>query len=155
MGIRLADGIKPNQGRVEVSRDGVWGTVCHGRWSTSDAVVVCRQLFYASGVSYRGSYHGPGTGPILMDKVSCSGYEHSIYQCPNLGWNVSSDSCKNHSQDAGVYCMPWGRYEAPPSSKFSNPLTHSSTQILKGKCINLRLNLRFEAEYWLEENWCW
>lgn len=111
MGIRLADGIKANQGRVEVSRDGVWGTVCHGRWSTSDAVVVCRQLLYASGVSYRGSYHGPGAGPILMDKVSCSGYEHSIYQCPNLGWNVSSDSCKDHSQDAGVYCMPWGRYK--------------------------------------------
>lgn len=113
MGIRLADGIKANQGRVEVSRDGVWGTVCHGRWSTSDAVVVCRQLLYASGVSYRGSYHGPGTGPILMDKVSCSGYEHSIYQCPNLGWNVSSDSCKDHSQDAGVYCMPWVKLNHP------------------------------------------
>ncbi|XP_062609247.1 deleted in malignant brain tumors 1 protein-like [Saccostrea cucullata] len=107
MKIRLAGGYNANQGRVEISRDSVWGTICHNRWSTSDADVVCRQLHYASGTSYRDSYHGAGTGPVLMDRVSCFGSENSIFECANLGWNQSADACKDHSQDAGVYCMPW------------------------------------------------
>ena len=42
--LRLRDGFDENQGRVEICFDGVWGTVCHNRWSETDSQVVCRQL---------------------------------------------------------------------------------------------------------------
>lgn len=45
--IRLI-GISPLQGRVEVCYDRVWGNVCNSPWHSMDAVVVCRQLGYAT-----------------------------------------------------------------------------------------------------------
>ena len=42
--VRLVDGISKFEGRVEVCTQGLWGAIAYPRWSSSDAIVVCRQL---------------------------------------------------------------------------------------------------------------
>ena len=44
--IRLQDGTQPSNGRVEVCKNGIWGSVCNDMWDDTDASVVCRQLGY-------------------------------------------------------------------------------------------------------------
>ena len=46
--VRLIDGTYSFEGRVEVCVNGLWGSVCHDFWSTTDATVVCRQLGYST-----------------------------------------------------------------------------------------------------------
>ena len=46
--LRLVGGNIPNEGRVEICMNNVWGTVCDDGWSTTDATVVCRQLGYST-----------------------------------------------------------------------------------------------------------
>ena len=46
--MRLAGGNIPNEGRVEICMNNVWGTVCDDLWDASDANVVCQQLDYAA-----------------------------------------------------------------------------------------------------------
>ena len=46
--LRLMGGNIPNEGRVEICMNNVWGTVCGDSWSSTDAAVVCRQLGYST-----------------------------------------------------------------------------------------------------------
>ena len=45
--IRLANGARPSEGRVEVCMGGVWGTITGRGWDKQDATVTCRQLGYS------------------------------------------------------------------------------------------------------------
>ena len=45
--IRLVGGSSALEGRVEVCRSGLWGTICDSSWDYRDAGVACRQLGYA------------------------------------------------------------------------------------------------------------
>ena len=44
--MRLVDGGRPHEGRIEVCVNKAWGTVCSNGWGITDAKVVCNQLGY-------------------------------------------------------------------------------------------------------------
>ena len=101
--VRLVGGSSHNEGRVEVYYSYRWGTVCDDGWDDTDAGVVCRQLgFGSSGTAIGSASFGQGSGPILLDSVSCNGSELILAQCVHLGISVTR-SC-SHAEDAGVRC---------------------------------------------------
>ncbi|KAJ8035027.1 Deleted in malignant brain tumors 1 protein [Holothuria leucospilota] len=102
LSVRLVDGSTPFEGRVEVLRGGVWGTVCERLWDLRDATVVCRQLgFIKADEALRGAHFGRGDGPVSLAYIRCRGDENSLAQCPML--NIDFSDC-GHSEDAAVRC---------------------------------------------------
>ena len=57
-----------------------------------------------SGLARRRAEFGQGNGSILLDDVSCRGYEDSITDCHYHGIGHRRHSCDDHSKDAGVEC---------------------------------------------------
>lgn len=98
---RLANGSRPSAGRVELSFDGEWGTVCSNGFDDREAKVVCRQLGFSGGVAINGSIYGEGKGHIWMNSLECSGTEDSLQNCI---FTSCGDVMCTHSQDAAVTC---------------------------------------------------
>ena len=90
-----------DEGRVEVSHGGIWGTVCDNYCDATDASVACRMLGFATGTATMRASFGEGAGDILMNNVQCTGQETSLAHCTFNGWG--SHNCR-HSEDAGVEC---------------------------------------------------
>ena len=102
--VRLLSGETERRGTVEVCVDGYWGTICHSGWDSRDADVVCRQLgFNTFGAIPRYSSHfGRGTGPVVLNSVSCYGIESTILDC---SFSRAYSYCSTHSYDSGVECV--------------------------------------------------
>ncbi|XP_038580734.1 T-cell differentiation antigen CD6-like isoform X1 [Micropterus salmoides] len=100
--VQLAGGTGRCDGRVEVWRNGRWGTVCDDQWDLRDADVVCAQLGcgYAISVTGQGGFFPPGRGPVYLDELNCTGKEDNLWACPAA---EDEPDC-GHKEDAGVVC---------------------------------------------------
>ncbi|XP_077582288.1 lysyl oxidase homolog 2A [Stigmatopora nigra] len=99
--VRLRGGAMTGEGRVEVLRNGEWGTVCDDNWNIRAATVVCRELGFGSAKeALTGASMGQGIGPVHMNEVECSGFEKSLTECH---FNRDSLGC-SHEEDVAVKC---------------------------------------------------
>ena len=64
--LRLSNSVSNTgtRGRVEVSVEGDWGTVCDNAWNLDDATVACRQLGYSGAWT---AYYQPGEGLVKVE----------------------------------------------------------------------------------------
>ena len=101
--VRLVNGDNSFEGRVELSRNGTWGTVCDDLFDINDAQVICRMLGFSGAVAaYSNARYGQGSGQIWLDDVQCNGNEANIWDCQHSG--IGSHNCR-HSEDASVVCQ--------------------------------------------------
>ncbi|XP_032937215.1 lysyl oxidase homolog 2 isoform X2 [Catharus ustulatus] len=99
--VRLKGGANTGEGRVEVLKNGEWGTVCDDSWNLVSASVVCRELGFGSArEAITGARLGQGMGPIHLNEIECTGFEKSVTDCK---FNTESQGC-NHEEDAAVRC---------------------------------------------------
>ncbi|KAA0720894.1 Antigen WC1.1 [Triplophysa tibetana] len=99
LNVRLVNGDSRCSGRVEVLRDGQWGTVCGDGWDLTDASVVCSEMGCGDAIQVlNGAHFGGGSGKIWMNDVDCSGSESTLKNC------TSSVSDCDHDKDVGVIC---------------------------------------------------
>lgn len=102
--VRLVGGPHRCEGRVEVERNGRWGTVCDDGWDLNDVAVVCRELGCGEAKKTpSGDLYGPLTEKeqsVLIQEVNCSGMEDTLAQCEQ---NEDVFNCL-HEEDAGASC---------------------------------------------------
>ena len=110
---RLMNGSTPNEGRLELRRDGgVWGTVKGCLWTGREAQIACLALGFRGHLSpHRCSEKfGSGSGPIHIDLYQC--YESTLAECLDAHaseWDeetTEETAINDHTCDIGVICLP-------------------------------------------------
>ena len=90
-------------GRVEISLNGVWGTICDHGWNIRNAHVICRMMGFPAATAALGSaVFGRGKGVIWLETLNCTGNENSILECQHGAFG-SKPKCR-HSSDSSVIC---------------------------------------------------
>ncbi len=99
--MRLVGGANRNEGRVELFKDGTWGTVCNREFTYLEALQIAQELSRSAYTSrYYTSYFGPGSGDIKISNLTCEGNTilDSILDCPH----VEGASDCTHNNDIGI-----------------------------------------------------
>ncbi|MED6271675.1 Neurotrypsin, partial [Characodon lateralis] len=117
---RLVGGAGSHEGRLEIFFHGQWGTVCDDGWTESNTQVVCRELGYRLGETLLSEgldmnpvpRFGLGSGPILLDDVSCTGKEPSLLLCNRGEW--LRHDCTHH-EDVNIACSSERSADSPPA----------------------------------------
>nr|XP_030697884.1 Fc receptor-like protein 2 [Globicephala melas] len=101
--ICLVNGAHHCNGRVEVEKEGRWGTVCDDGWDMKDVAVVCRELGCgAARHTPAGILYLPvaeDDRPLFIQVALCNGTEEALAECEQ----VETFDC-GHDEDTGVVC---------------------------------------------------
>jgi len=103
----LREGNSSLDGRLEVLKGGVWGTVCDPYFNVQDGAVVCRQLgFYGAREAFPFAHYPMASNntPIALSYVFCDGTEAEFSECYGVLDSWSTRSC-SHTDDVGVACL--------------------------------------------------
>ena len=68
-------------------------------------MIILKTIYFADATPVDGimsGIYGPGTGPIFLDDVGCSGNETNLFECPHRGFGIPKSW--DHNWDAGVVC---------------------------------------------------
>ncbi|KAI8506513.1 hypothetical protein Bbelb_159400, partial [Branchiostoma belcheri] len=93
------------EGRVQVKRDGEWGSLClqDSWWRNQEATVVCRQLGFATG-RVENKYRF-GRGRMAVGNLRCTGNEDNIYDCSHDSLDLPPRCLQGQNRrDLGVVC---------------------------------------------------
>ncbi|XP_033025990.1 soluble scavenger receptor cysteine-rich domain-containing protein SSC5D isoform X5 [Lacerta agilis] len=151
--VRLQGGPGSCAGRVEVLYQDYWGTVCDDGWDLVDAEVVCRELGCGAPLLSPGNArYGPGSGPIWLDDVNCTGAELTLQNCRSQPWGTHN--C-NHHEDASVICTGRWKRLSLPSSSSNSKIAAPATTMNPGQSIldvaeTSRTSQEFSASWELE-----
>ena len=63
-----------------------------------------QEFIHTGAQSFSNAHFGQGTGPLLFDRLGCSGREQTLLSCSHSGVGVTSYYC-GHDDDAGVRCQ--------------------------------------------------
>ncbi len=124
--VRLVGGATVREGRLQVSIDGEWGTVCNFGWTIESAALACQQMGWVLNPEdwdlppNEVPQAGAG-GPILMSNVRCGPLDTDLTRCK---WAERTDMFLNscsHSDDVGLRCydVSWAGARLGMTSKRS------------------------------------
>ncbi len=77
--------------------------LCYSEVSCETLLLILLLISISGTDVFRGAYFGEGSGPIFLDKLTCSGQESMLLDC-DTRTPRGVHSC-DHSQDAGVKCI--------------------------------------------------
>ena len=72
--------------------------------------MICKKICIGA-LSYTGSHHGFGSGPVHLDDVTCLRSEMLLTDCSIRYLGAASSNCRSHLEDAGVRCSSSKFYE--------------------------------------------
>ena len=61
-------------------------------------------ISFTGAIGYGGSRYGPGSGPVHLDDVSCSGSENTLTSCSFRHYGDVGSNCRKHLEDLSVLC---------------------------------------------------
>ena len=106
--VRLVGGDNSAEGRVEISINGTWGTICDDFWGATEASVTCRSLGYLRATEVTCcSQFGVGSAEIILDDVICLGHEDNLLDCRHGG--IGQHNCGN-GEHVGVVCTNTSKF---------------------------------------------
>ncbi|RDD45646.1 Deleted in malignant brain tumors 1 protein [Trichoplax sp. H2] len=101
--LRLQDGRKITEGRIEIYHNNQWNTICGSATSGNIGKAACNQLQYSYVQTVYNAYFGTGTASALILSSNCSVNATNTRNCTFRNVVSASSEC-NHGSDIGVIC---------------------------------------------------